>query len=259
MTSTSGVQVSTIDLSSAHIPRLLVSLAVAFSSAFAIAKVGEALKLDPTLVSGMSQMAMGSGLVVYQVISRRRGGGITPVGIVRFSGFELSWLVAATMGALVIVFVGNATGLIGALVTGTIEGVIGASIIGAVGASFFVGRWIGVRADRFALPAAFVSAYLARLLGTVVDFLIVPEDIKQQLGMAVSVDYLVVLAIGGGLWAIAAVIGAFIGRRQREAGYVAYLLRRIPSDTRQSVIDMVYEESKVQEALATPSGTKATA
>jgi hypothetical protein len=222
---------------------LAVATAAAFATSVAISKGGEVISLDPTLTSTASQMALGSGIAYYHLLSRRRGGGLSPRGIVAPSRFRLRWPLASVLGALIILLGVNAAAMFGALLTGSLEFALGASTIAAITASFAIGRWIVIRADAHAVVAAMIAAAVARIVGGVSDWILAPEIIRTTLGVADLSTWLVVSAIGAILWIAAAVAGAYFGRRSREAGYLAYLLRRIPQGTRTSLLEMVYEEA----------------
>jgi hypothetical protein len=166
-----------------------------------------------------------------------------PSGIVPFSGFDLPWAVVALLGGFTILGAAELGSFVGALVTGTIEGGLAASLVTALFTSSLVGRWIGVRADGHPIVAAVVAAVAARIVGAGLDWIILSDDFRGQLGMT-GPAFLVLLAFGVVVWAVPAVIGAVLGRRAREGAYVAYLLTRVNASTRSTVLELVYEESK---------------
>jgi hypothetical protein len=254
MTASSGeLTIPTVDIRSADFKTLAISVVLAIASSVVVAKVAEFVKLDTTLAGTLSQAALGSTVAYYHVISRRRGSGLLPKGIVPFTGFELWWPVPTVLGAFIIIASANAAAFVGGFLTGVIEGVVAASIVAAVASSFAVGRWIGIRASSHALLAAVVCAYLARFIGAGIDLALTPDDIKEVLGMGLTTGYLLSVLVGGGIWAVAAVLGSYVGRRAREAGYLAYLLRRIPAASRATVLELAYEESMQLRTAAEPT------
>jgi hypothetical protein len=258
MTTASGnLQTPSVNLQTADIRTLAISVVAAVATSVVVSKAADFIKLDTTLANAISETALGSTFAFYHILSRRRGVGLVPAGIVRFSGFELAWPVVTILGAFGIIAAGNAAAFVGGLLTGTIEGALGASVVAAVVASFAVGRWIGIRADQHALIATVITAYLARLLGAIIDMALTPADIRGALGMALTTDYAIALLVGGGIWAVSALCGGILGRRAREAGYLSYLLARIPAGTRTSVMELVYDESKRLQATDQPSNSAA--
>jgi hypothetical protein len=171
-------------------------------------------------------------------------GGLTPAGVVPLSSYEVAWLPLAIVGGLTIVGVQNIASFLGVLVAGDLLVGLGVGIGAGVAVTVACGRYIGVRADRHPIVSAVTAGLLALVLGNALTILFVPEDLREQLGITLSAAYLVSFVPAGLLYAVAGAAGAWWGRRNQEAGYLSYLLKRIDAPTKQSVIQMVYDESR---------------
>lgn len=206
----------------------------------------------PSDVAGLKGAPGVASPVVYHWLAKRRNGtGLVPSGLVPFRGFTLRWPVVAVLGGLTILGAAEFGSFVGGLLTAAIEGALGASIVTAVFASYLVGRWIGMRADARPFVAALVAVAIARVVGTVVDWIFLPADMRQQLGL--TVEALPVLIIVGLVtWGIPAIIGAWRGRVAREGAYLTYLMSRVTPKSRTTVLEMVYEDA-VKAAAAPPA------
>jgi hypothetical protein len=146
---------------------------------------------------------------------------------------------------------------LGAILIGTIDAALSASIVCALFVSYLVGRWIGLRADARPLVAAIAAALIARLAGTVSDWILLPPDMRQQLGMTMeALPSLIV--VGLLMWGVPALVGAWQGRAAREGAYLGYLMGRVSPASRTTVLEMVYEEA-VESGTTSAAGSEVAA
>lgn len=197
----------------------------------------------PSDVGGLKGApGIASPVLYHWLARRRRGSGLVPSGVVPFQGFTLRWPVVAVLGGLMILGSAEIGSFLGAFLIGTIDAALGASIVSAVFVSYLVGRWIGVRAAARPILAAAVAVVIARLAGTVSDWILLPPDVRDQLGMTMETLPVVVMA-GLLTWGIPALVGAWRGRAAREGAYLTYLVGRVTPRSRATVLEMVYEEA----------------
>jgi hypothetical protein len=181
---------------------------------------------------------------IYAYLRRRRGlGGLLPAGVVTQQGYGLAWPVTIMLGSVVIIGTANLVSGAMAFLTGSLDAALGASAVTALVASFAVGRWIGMRSATHALLAAILTAYLARFGAAVLDMALVDEATRKSLGLQLTPEFVASLILWATIWAVAAVVGCMVGLRGRDAGYLAYLLKRVSPATGKTILDLAYEES----------------
>lgn len=231
------------DLRSADLRLISLTALVVLGSTLVIGKVIQAAGLGE-LGQPLAGAPLAGSTLIYQLLARRgSAGGLTPAGVVPFSGYEVRSLVMAVLGAFVIVGTAQLGSFVGAVLTGTIEGGLGASIATAILVAFAIGRWIGLKAASNAYATLLVTVVVARIVGSLVDWALLTDELRAQFGMTDPL-YLAYLAIGAVVWAIPGLLGVAVGRRGREAGYLAYLLTRVQPGARQSVMELVYDETR---------------
>jgi hypothetical protein len=133
-------------------------------------------------------------------------------------------------------------------------------IIPACVAYFAIGRWIGLRGDKFAIYVLLAYPFLAELSFHGLDsFISTDDEIASELGMLGvknKIGYLLFSTALGWLAAVlVGLIGFWRGRASRQTRYVSHLLKSLPKATRDVVASMLYDEvSRMPEA---PHGTPA--
>jgi hypothetical protein len=176
-----------------------------------------------------------------------------PQGIVTLRGFFLPSYVMFVYGAfllLAIMNIGGAIGGIAAALSGLGYGellFVAAAVstpLALIG-SYLIGRWIGVRSAKLPLVVAILAIAGARLGGSVMDWLVLPTADFEAIFHAPKEIKTFLEFVGGGVifLAIPALLGAWRGRRARLAGYLRYLLKRIPQDTRLTIVNLAFEEA----------------
>lgn len=112
-------------------------------------------------------------------------------------------------------------------------------------AIFFVGRWIGKRCISQGILTVIITAFIARLSGSLVDIIIMPATAYEEFfGKRSLGQFFFAIIAGTILFSIFALIGYWRGRHQRLAGYLNYLMKQVPADDREAIVELVYEEAR---------------
>jgi hypothetical protein len=101
--------------------------------------------------------------------------------------------------------------------------------------AYLIGRWIGSRSSRGGFLAAMVVVVIGRVLLIAGDAMLgfgVPLD-------TTSIGFFLLLTIGIGVFAG---FGFWRGTKVSEAGYIWYMLSKLPSDSRKAIEELLYEE-----------------
>lgn len=221
---------------------------------FAILSVFEIQKEIAGTASGIF---FGGISYVHQILDKRSlkpNLSALPTSIVTLDKFGLAPVIMATYGVLILFAVGNVGGVLGAVVAATLnldKSQIGPSIMLFSGifvlyCAYVVGHWIGSRCRTHGILVTLVVVLCFRILATTVDInLLSNEDFLSVYGEQISFSFLLqqifsgILIIGG-----TALIGYWVGRKKRMSRYLSYLLRFIPNETRNDLLQLAYEEVK---------------
>jgi hypothetical protein len=109
--------------------------------------------------------------------------------------------------------------------------------------AYVVGRWVGSRARRFSEIVLLCSIAGASILVMAVYSIGGgPSSSLFFEGVARPKVLLLGFADNFGSMTVPGLVGIWRGKRLRLAGYLGYLLSRLPMDTRFAIVNMVYEE-----------------
>ncbi len=112
-------------------------------------------------------------------------------------------------------------------------------------AIFFVGRWIGKRCISHGILTVVITAFIARLSGSLVDIIIMPTASYEEFFGKLSLGKFSLHIIAGTiLFSIFALIGYWRGRHQRLAAYLHYLMKQVSPNDREAIVELVYEEAR---------------
>jgi len=192
-----------------------------------------------------------------------------PTGLVRFEGFTLPWGRMTVYATLVLIGLFNLSayaatvavrlttaasqahlvfgGWISQLATQPAGTVFAMSTTLAIFLSpYLVGIWIGERCDRFGLLTVTTASLFAKAVDSSMSFfLIEPQTFEALFGRPKTLDLLIEqIALGSLAMILSGMLGFFMGRRTRLSKYLAYLLNRLPTNSRDVLIDMAYEEAQ---------------
>lgn len=221
---------------------------------FAVLSVFEIQKEIAGTASGIF---FGGISYVHQILEKRSlkpNISALPTTIVTLDGFGLSPIIMATYGTLILFAVGNVGSALGGIVAGILnldESQVGPLImlfssIFVLYCAYVVGRWIGSRCKTHGILVTLVAVLCFRILGTTIDSNIISNENFQNLyGEQMSFFFFLkqifaALLILGGI----ALIGYWVGRKKRMSRYLSYLLRFIPDETRNDLLQLTYEEVK---------------
>jgi hypothetical protein len=122
---------------------------------------------------------------------------------------------------------------------------------------FLCGRWLGQRCRATPFLVALAAAAAIKTLGVLFDLaLMSPEAFQELFGFSMSDPYTHAIRwlLGFCLFAVPLLLGVLVGRRQRLNVYLAYLLRKLPVDSRNALVELAYEEAVRIKSL-TPAAT----
>jgi hypothetical protein len=177
-----------------------------------------------------------------------------------FKGFSISLPIAVILGAIIAFAILNIGNFLSGLVVGALrtasqvsdETGKGALIRIAILAYlpvfmvgfYLLGKWVSWRGARNGLLAVILIALLTALLIKLLDFVVLPpnewKDLYEQEKSVSSM--LVVMLPQIAFVAVPALIGFWRGRRHRTTKYMDYLLSALPEETRNSLVDLAYDE-----------------
>jgi len=123
-------------------------------------------------------------------------------------------------------------------------------------AVFFIGRWIGRRVTRLGIPVIIAAAIVARTLATYIDYQVLPHDVNNAItpfDVASAYGPLLNILTGSLVLGGIALVGYWRGTRQRLSCYLAYLLRAVPPQTRDAIVDLAYDEARTHAATSVPA------
>jgi len=127
-------------------------------------------------------------------------------------------------------------------------------------AAFFIGRWVGRRAEANGLFVLLLIAVFARSAGTFIDLIGTANFafyLRAGLGEGSFLQHIALqIIIGVGLFFSFGALGYWQGTRQQLGSYLSYLLQEVPASTRRSIVDLAFEEAgrvSASKATAQPS------
>ncbi len=177
-----------------------------------------------------------------------------PKGVVTLQGFALPWYQMLVYGTLIFVAVKQFGGLLAGLAIGLagisiqdglfVVAVI-ANLVTAAGL-YLMGVWIGTRCSKYSFLVAIAMPFFGQIIGATIDFLILSESqFSNTFGQPKSFGFFLTSVIVSTLLVVIfAVFGVWRGSRARLSAYLSYLLGNLPADTRNTIINLAYEEVK---------------
>jgi hypothetical protein len=174
-------------------------------------------------------------------------------GIVSRSGYSMPWYLLALYGALILIGVSQlASGLCGAaaaLAEVPKSDFILIAMLGTIPTMIFaylIGTWIGARSERKGLLAILIAAVSVPIFDRAFAFIVMG---RKEMGIvfqneSVFVLFVIPIAALGLLLTVPGLFGYWRGRRMHLSRYLGYLLRALPEDCRETLVNLAYDEAK---------------
>jgi hypothetical protein len=217
----------------------------------------------------LGEMLLGGIVFVHQVLEKREiklNLRALPKGVVTFEGFSLPWYQMLVYGTLIFAALKQFGGLIGGLTAGFAGvsssggallaiAIVVANLVAIVGV-YAICFWIGTRCDKYSYLVAIAVPLLGHVIGASIDFLALSaSEFSNFFGQPKSASFFLQGVIVGTLIVVIfALLGVWRGRRARLSAYLSYLLGILPPDTRNTIVDLTYEEVKALSSK--PSNTR---
>lgn len=165
-------------------------------------------------------------------------------GVVSFQGYTMPVVMVALYGFLILLstseMMGFLTGFAGAAAGVAAEKAFYINLLAIIPemiVAYFVGRWIGVRSKSKGLFATLAIAFF-------VPFIDYAGAILLSITKATMGGFLVTLLIGVVKYGVPAVLGYWRGRVIQLSRYLAYLLRALPQESRDALVNLASDEAK---------------
>jgi hypothetical protein len=207
----------------------------------------------------LGEMLLGGIVFVHQVLEKgelKLNFRALPKGVVSFEGFSLPWYQMLVYGTLIFVALKQFGGFIGGFTAGFAGvpstgdsllaiAIVIANLVAIVGV-YAICFWIGTRCDKYSYLVAIAVPFLGHVIGASIDFLSLSDtQFSNFFGQPKSASFFVQGVIFGTLLVVIfALLGGWRGRRARLSAYLSYLLGILPADTRNTIVDLAYEEVK---------------
>jgi hypothetical protein len=229
------------------------------------------------LVSGDIHVAEGAGTLPFlgcvhiaEMLDRRetRSGvaAASAATIPTFKDFRVRWSIVVLYGTLAMWAIDFFSGFFGGAVIEIVDdqdslarsfAVLCAATPIELVAGFMVGRWIGIRCERWPRAAvvlvAFAGALLSNGLGETTNWLVGggPELMRNW-----AIDFAAFIAISFAQLGIAGLVGEAVGRRRKLSAYLNYLMSVLPPATSNILVSLAYEEAQKRVTRSGLSETK---
>ena len=188
-------------------------------------------------------LPLGAYPSIYKSLDERKltlSLGISPDRIVRLNSFKLPYYVMTAAGALVFAGLSQFLALLSVLLGLGSAGGTAARVLMA----YLIGRWIGIRCDRYRIIAAICAPLIGVAMGIIIDMIFASDEVFV-LGYTVHKNdpYLGIIFVQGFItYAPFFILGLWVGWRRRYAEYSQYLLGKLPAETQTLVTDLLYDE-----------------
>jgi hypothetical protein len=169
----------------------------------------------------------------------------TKRGVVSLQGYTMPVVMLALYGFLILLstseIMGFLTGFAGAAAGVTAGNALYINLLAIIPqmiVAYFVGRWIGVRSKSKGLFATLAVAFSVPFIDLAGAVLLSITG-KHTMG-----EFLIMLLISAIKYAVPAVFGYWRGRVIQLSRYLAYLLRALPQESRDALVNLASDEAK---------------
>ena len=243
---------------------LAISLAVSIGIGLLLFGISYPLLQNVEMSEGLAAIPIIGSHHIAEMLERQEGRrSLAPnraTAIHTLKAYEISWYVLAAYGIVILVAVvqlaGGIVGLIMGLVGGQHTGGFTQGDVLAIAAisiptqlvgGYFVGRWIGTRsAAKTGIAAVLVCAIATAVISRLIDMAIIsPDDAQAVYGGQVDVArFLNLVFISFIIFGGSTMLGYWRGTTRRLNNYMSYLLGVLPADTRDTLVNLAYEEAE---------------
>jgi hypothetical protein len=174
-------------------------------------------------------------------------------GVVGRRGYAMPLVMLALYGILIVLGVselasfsaGFAAGIAGVAKERVVYIVV-LAMIPTMMSAYLVGTWIGVRSESKGLFAILAVALAVPSIDRVLDLVLMSRrDLSTFLHSTTTTDLLLIpVAVNGVLIGVPAVFGYWRGRVVQSSRYFAYLLRALPEESRDALVNLATDEAK---------------
>jgi hypothetical protein len=231
--------------------KALVLVCVGAVAVFFLLKLAGA---SEEVAKSIAVLVLGSIAYVHKTLAKDQkhvGLSLTPKGIVDREGYKLHWALLTIYSAVIMFMTIELAAALAYFLVNLPAGPERKNTIGLAHLLltfpmiYFLGRWIGQRADKHLLVATFLFCFLGRSAEAVREYFSMTES---QVVTYYGSTPLFFITVGLGTifaWIIA-LFGMWRGYRTRLKAYVAYLLKRVPHDSQKTIVDLLYQEAAMQ-------------
>jgi hypothetical protein len=259
---------------------IFLAVTVAIGASTALYLLATALGLPTEIAKGLAGLPAFTIKEVYEFLETRSAKlALAKVGSTAIANLEefsinplAAFLLATIMFAGTILLIGAVAGVllsIGAAVAGSgvldtntklfVWLVIYTSFPLKVIASAYIGRWIGTRSPNHGFAVAAGSVLFGSILSCVFSVLMMSDDMFKaftggEKTITAELMQLITVVPDMLIYMIVAALGVWSGRRRQLARYLTFILNVLPSETRQSIVEMARDEAGRASAPVMPGG-----
>jgi hypothetical protein len=176
-----------------------------------------------------------------------------------FRGFQIAWPLMVLYGVLLLAAIDAISSVVGGFLAAGVmisqdrqEDAITAMYVGVVMATppiivgaYLVGRWIGTRCSRRGVIVVLLVVLAYTVLQFVLEqsYLLIASD-DDDVARFTRETLVVRLVAGACLSVLVLLIGYWRGRKARLSKYLYYLLGVLPAETRDTVVELAFDEAQ---------------
>jgi hypothetical protein len=118
-------------------------------------------------------------------------------------------------------------------------------------AAAYLGCWIGTRSRRYVLGIVIGCIVLGYSAGFLLSISTMSSDLRKAIfNDNTALEQFISILPDIVIFIISGALGFWYGQRQKPAYYLAFIVRMLPQETRQAIVEMAQDEAKRAAALA---------
>jgi hypothetical protein len=239
---------------------VLILFGVTFVILLPFSEFQQALDSALNVAKTMGSLIIASFPVIAEFLERQKGRKNLAAGKPRpvydFRGFQITWPLMALYGTIIVVVVFALGPFLVGFVRGFYNGFIAGfykqdtpgvqpdelywadmivSYVVSITGSYLVGRWIGTRCARRGVVAIVLIGPLASAI-----YVAINSHVNEMEFQRILYEF----AKGTCIFWGAGVFGYWRGKRHKLSAYLHYLMRVLPEETRETVVELTFEEAQ---------------